>query len=263
MGLTLIGTIAPARLESQQLTPPGKLTVTMVRDFFGDVDTEPPICPIKGLTYVGHTTETPPEGGFGKIRWKYEGVVGVVSGGANSGGGNVDPMQEVAELEIGLDQVPLGMHPNIKEIIEKFGGAVKDGELSFPRKDPTGESTRESVDEDNNPIKLNPFYGITSYLSPRARFRLRRMNPSFGGGSGAGNSSNAKGQITTNYSTTDASAAINGLGDLEAPPWPLGERTNWLKSSVSTRQHGQDSEVTEEWLYSFTGWSTDIYDDWV
>ena len=237
MGLTLIGTIPAARMESQELSPPGKFTVTMVREFnsVDTPDTAPPDAPFSGVVYQGFSIERPVDGGFGKIRWKWVGGI-VEAGGDESGGGggdgDLDPMKEVAELVVSLDQVPLGAHPNIKKILDTFGGVVKEGEITFPRSDPTGNSKRMTVNEAGESVALNPLYGVTSYLAPRVIFRLKRLDD-------GGNTSS--------------------LGKISTPPWP-GEGGSWLKTVVNTRAWGRKFEATEEWLYANDGWDTRIYE---
>ena len=224
-------------MESQELSPPGKFTVTMVREFnsVDTPDTAPPDAPFSGVVYQGFSIERPVDGGFGKIRWKWVGGI-VEAGGDESGGGggdgDLDPMKEVAELVVSLDQVPLGAHPNIKKILDTFGGVVKEGEITFPRSDPTGNSKRMTVNEAGESVALNPLYGVTSYLAPRVIFRLKRLDD-------GGNTSS--------------------LGKISTPPWP-GEGGSWLKTVVNTRAWGRKFEATEEWLYANDGWDTRIYE---
>jgi len=233
---TLIGKLPEPIMESIRLEPPGKLTVTMTE--LVDPNSEPqikiPACPVPDVVAAGYEVQTDPQGGFTKIVWTFMGGVAI----AGDGGGDDATPNEVIELSIGVDQVPLGMHPRIKEIMEKFSGTVKEGELTFPEKDPTGESKRDGVDADGNEFALNPFYGVTSFFSPRATFRIRRLNQ-LGG--------------------------IAALGKLDDPPVDLNtglsaSAKNWIKTSVNRRDHGSTIETTEEWLYSVNGWERKIYE---
>jgi hypothetical protein len=239
----LIGTLPKPIMESIRLEPPGKLTVTMT-ELVDPAITEPqikiPVCPVPNVVATSYDLQTDPQGGFSKIVWTFMGGV-IISGEGDGGGGDgtYATPNEVIELSIGVDQVPLGMHPKIKDILDKFSGTVKEGELTFPEKDPTGASKRKGVDADGNEFALNPFYGVTSFFSPRATFRIRRLNQSGG---------------------------IAALGKLDDPPLSnlpstglSKSATNWIKTSVNRRDHGSTTETTEEWLYSLTGWESKIY----
>lgn len=241
---TFIGQEPPAIMESIQVSPPGKQTVTMTQMYHltPPVD-KPPDCPVKGLLLTGHEAQTDMQGGFGKMIWKFEGGIDISSGDGEGGGGGDEfaSPNELIELSVGVDQVPIGMHPKIKEILSTFGGTVgESGEVSFPEKDPTGTSTRKGVDAEGNEFELNPFYGVTSFFSPRATFRIRRMN---------------------------VDPDIYALGKLDDPPYMnttdtglSNDPTNWIKTGINRREHGNATEVTEEWLYSLTGWEKKIYE---
>jgi len=237
----LIGTLPKPIMESIRLEPPGKLTVTMT-ELVGPAITEQqiriPVCPVPNVVATSYDLQVDPQGGFSKIVWTFMG--GVIISGEGGGDGTYATPNEVIELSIGVDQVPLGMHPKIKDIMGKFSGTVKEGELTFPEKDPTGASKRKGVDADGNEFALNPFYGVTSFFSPRATFRIRRLNQSGG---------------------------IAALGKLDDPPLSnlpstglSKSATNWIKTSVNRRDHGSTTETTEEWLYSLTGWESKIYE---
>ena len=240
---TLLGTLPPPIIESIRLEPPGKLTVIM-SEVVADLD--PPLinipeCPVQGVVATGYEMQTDPQGGFGKIVWTFMGGI-EISEGEGSGGEEFASPKEVIELSIGVDQVPLGMHPHISDILKDFGGSVgESGELTFPEEDPTGQSRRTGVNAEGEEFALNPFYGVTSFFSPRATFRIRRLNQDGG---------------------------IGALGKLDDPPLSgLSSNTglsssasNWIKTSVNRRDHGSVTETTEEWLYSLTGWESRIYD---
>jgi len=241
---TLIGTLPPPIIESITLERPGKLTVTMtqmVKEL--DPAITIPVCPVAGVVATGYEMQTDPEGGFGKIVFTFMGGVDIASadGGGGGGGDDFAKPNEVIELSIGVDQTPLGMHPKIDKIIKKFGGTVRDGELTFPEKDPTGESKRTGVDADGEEFALNPFFGITSFFAPRATFSIRKMD--------------------------DTDPDIDALGKLDDPPLPNLPRgllsdsaKNWIKTGVTRRDHGNATETTEQWLYSVTGWEPKIYE---
>jgi hypothetical protein len=239
---TLLGTLPPPIIESIRLEPPGKLTVTMSELV---VELDPPInipdCPVQGVVATGYEMKTDPQGGFGKIIYTFMGGVDISGGDGSGGDGTYASPNEVIEVSIGVDQVPLGMHPKISEILKDFGGTIKEGELSFPEEDPTGQSKRRGVNADGEEFALNPFYGITSFFAPRATFRRRSL-------------------------TSDGDIA--NLGKLNDPPLSglpsstglSSSPTNWIKTSVNRRDHGNATETTEEWLYSVTGWEPKIYE---
>jgi len=232
----LVGTIPLPIIESIRLEPPGLLTVTMTELFTGlDPKIVVPECPVKNVVAVGYESKTDPQGGFGKTTYTFMGGVTIVGG--EGGDGEMATPNEVIELTIGVDQVPLGMHPNIAKILKMFGGTIKDNTLSFPEKDPTGQSKRIGVNALGEEYPLNPFFGVTSFFAPRATFRRRSLNED---------------------------GDIYALGKLDAPPLnnlPIsGNGKNWIKTAVQRRQHGSATEATEEWLYAVNGWESKIYE---
>ena len=240
---TLLGTLPKPIIESIRLEPPGKLTVTMTELFEGlDPVIKIPECPVKGVVAVGYAAQSDPQGGLGKIVWTFMGGIVISEEGDGGGGsGEYASPNEVIELSIGVDQTPLGMHPKIAQMMKKFAGTIEGDELTFPEEDPTGESLRKGVNADGEEFALNPLYGVTSFFAPRATFRIKRLNR------GDGN--------------------IEALGKLDDPPLVnlpnsgfSDSAKNWIKTSVTRRQHGNAEETTEEWLYSITGWEKRIYE---
>lgn len=233
--MKLIGTIPEARLSTIEWSPPGKLTVIMERLFYQDPNTAPPECPIANVVYVGHETDRPDDGGFGVIRWTFEGVqeiAGTESEYDNSG-------NSVVEMEVSLDQVPLGMHPKIASIMKTYGGMIKDGELTFPLKNSgSGLNSSRAADDQGEIQNANPLFGVKSYLQPRLIFRRRKMN---------------------------VSVDPNTLGRIGKLPdgWDddiSSGQDSWLKSQISEKKHGSSKEVTEEWIFAQDGWQPLIYD---
>lgn len=236
--LKLIGTLPPARLESIELVKPGKLTVTMVRLFHVStgIDTSFPECPLDAVP-ADYKVEHSMDGGFGTVRFTFKGRMSLAAadggGGGGGGGGGETGGDDVVSMEIGLDQVPLGMHPNIASIMSEFKGVLKDGELTFPRNDPTGSGRRKDAEG----ASVNPLLGVSSYFAPRATYRLRRMR--------AGN--------------------VAKLGFIDEPPGisggdsPVEGGGSWLKTGVTNKFHGNAVEGEEEWTYAFDGWQEEIY----
>jgi hypothetical protein len=199
-----------------------------------------PDCPVLNLVATSYEMQSDPQGGFGVIIWTFMGGIDLGSGGEGGGGEQFAQPNEVIEMSIGVDQVPLGMHPKISTILKSFGGTVKEGELTFPVEDPSGTSKRKGVNADGDEFPLNPLYGVTSFFAPRATFRIRRLN---------------------------RDGDIGALGKLDLPPLPnlptsgLARRAgNWIKTGVNRRDHGSTTETTEEWLYATAGWEPKIYE---
>ena len=230
-----------ARLESIEVTPPGKMTVIMVQEFYKIPPPGVPSLPqaLAGCSFKSSSESNPlDDNAFGVARYEFVGGI-AMSSGSGSGGPQGISSEEFCEISIGLDQVPLGHHWKIKEIMKTFSGTLRDGELSFPLKDPTGLSKRKAIDDDGSVFHVNPFYGVNSYFMPRMTFKLERKR------------------------TGD----FRALGEINSPPWseianitPIGTgRKAWLKSQMTEETRGTEVFLSEEWLFSYEGWEPMIY----
>lgn len=240
MKMQLIGELPKARLASLQIEKPGKLTVVFKQEYFGNpMAVEAPdiggIGLPPNLAYSSKSIE-PGEGGeHGELTWKYESSFPMPSSPTDDR--DEDDKKRTVSMEVSLTQVALTMHPNIEKIMSMFGGAMKDGELTFPINDPTGASTRRGYDKDGTLVmNVNPFYNVTGYMEPSVKFRTQQMD--------------------------EWSGVVDDLGMISEPPggFQFGGGRNWIKLSASERTHGRNKEVSEEWLLSGQGgWEPTVY----
>jgi hypothetical protein len=235
--LTLKGSLPSPRLERLWVVRPGKATASYVIE---SVDPDSPADPgmIEGhglalLTdwkLVRKDANRMPDGYY-VIRWTYE-------AGCQMPGGNDGILYS---MHATVMQEPLTSHPDIENLMQTYGGYLRDGQLLFSPQDPTGESTRSGTDAQGNYYgSINPLYNVDSYMSPRVSVRRRKMTEG-------------------NDVPTDQ---LSSLGVVDTPPDGFGFNSGlWLKTIANASQHGMDLEITEEWMSGgIGGWRPIIYD---
>lgn len=151
------------------------------------------------------------------------------------------------ELEFTMNQEPIETHPSFQTLNELFGPYDALNRL-WPRyiSNETA-STGLGGGQTSQGAATNPLYGVTSYLSPGAIYRL-------------------------SFCDTDVdSDFMDDVGAIVKPP-KLGEafpefnsflqgtKRNWLKLAPKIRQHGAAISIIEEYMLSGPrGWDENIY----
>jgi hypothetical protein len=147
-------------------------------------------------------------------------------------------------MEVSLMQLPITVHPNLKQIMEVGGGVFKDGEVDFPRM--------------LNGAK-NPYYGTSEFLVPGVTMTRQLIEVgsvmSFPQIDKLGYSrrdrvvQNPEGQL-------GADIAFKFVGNSNQEG-----RLPWLLVDHSVRRAGSEQYESKTWRYGgVVGWPDPIYD---
>lgn len=157
-----------------------------------------------------------------------------------------DEFQETWSFDNSFDERPFATHPNIKAIIDRYGGTIEaDGSVTWPIDLP--EERREELS-----------IGLSN-----AEERASRSNPMFGRGSRRVFFSVA----TRKYFSTSISAAFQDRGKVfdrlpgNGPNIRFVNGENWLKTVPQPESYGNGWLITEEyWLSDYGGWKKGLDD---
>lgn len=141
------------------------------------------------------------------------------------------------------EKIPIGAHPDIEYLIEKYGGQKQQGGyVTFPETMPNGVPGKAMSGEgssNNNKSVPNPMWAQTSYMGALATLRISWIS---------------KGAIPGDV----FSRANEIYTDVRYVPTPAGH--NWLKMLPAYKRRGNVLQVSEEYLLSGKGgWNPEIY----
>ena len=147
-------------------------------------------------------------------------------------------------MEVSLMQMPITMHPNLKQIMEVGGGVFKDGEVDFPRM--------------LNGAK-NPYYGTGDFVLPSVTMTCQTVEASSGMSftqiDKLGYS--RKGGVVQNPVGKNGAAIGFGFVSVNVG----GGRSPWLLVEHSVRRAGSERYESKTWRYGgIMGWPDPVYD---
>lgn len=190
---------------------------------------------IIGVSCVGIERSYDEEKSHAVYTYSYEGVI--------------DPSADLEfELDITMTNEPIETHPNFEELNRVFGPYQPLTRL-WPRVPPKDTSEAGLAAANDPKVRAtNPMFGITSFLSPSATYRLTRTRLDIG------------------------ESALEDIGTIVQPPhigeafpeldsWVRNQSTRtWLKLAPRIRKHGKAITITEEYMLSgWRGWIEEVY----
>lgn len=152
------------------------------------------------------------------------------------------------ELEFAMNQEPIETHPNFSEFEPKYG-PYNPIDRTWPRVPTAKQATAGGLGGTANAAQAvtNPMFGVSSFLSPGAVWRV-------------------------SYTATELTAEIfNGIGSTDEPDGLdqfedfanaiEASQRNWLKMAPRIVKRGGAFQITLEWMLSGPrGFMGDIYD---
>jgi hypothetical protein len=147
-------------------------------------------------------------------------------------------------MDVSLMQVPITVHPNLKQIMEVGGGVFKDGEVDFPRM--------------LNGAK-NPYYGTSDFLVPSVAMTCQTIEPSSGMSFSQINKLGYSRKDGVVQNPVGKGGVAIGFGFVDINK---GEgRRPWLLAEHSVRRAGNEQYESKAWRYGgVLGWADPIYD---
>ena len=193
-----------------------------------------------GLKETGRTWEAWNDGTDG---WK---VIVQYKGHMEGDDSAVDPTEtEQWNIDFDFSEEPLESHPDLRLILDTYGGYIEDGEVKFPELMPAGTKAKGGLSgKTASAGDRNPMFGTTTY--PVMTARVTRS------WSAAVIPKNAVDDIGKVYGT------IPGIPDTIAEV-DFGDR-DWLTMPPKIAQNGSVWRITNEWLLSPAGgWVTEVH----
>lgn len=144
---------------------------------------------------------------------------------------------DVYSFDSSFAEEPLTSHPDWDVISKTYGAIEKDGKLTFPKEMPSG--TTSGTSKGSGKGKLNPLYGLSTYLVLRAVFRRTRIVDS----------------IPDDLLSSVGSVKSSLPGGLPTPA-----DHNWLIMPPKASKKGNVYEIQDEWTMSKKGgWPAEVY----
>jgi hypothetical protein len=148
-------------------------------------------------------------------------------------------------MDVSLMQMPITVHPNLKNIMEVGGGVFRDGEVDFPRM--------------LNGAR-NPYYGTSEFVVPSVTMTCQTIEVSSGMSFAQIDKLgySRKGQVVQNPVGRGGEAIGFAFVSMSK-----GEgRRPWLLVEHSVRRAGNEQYESKTWRYGgVMGWADPIYDD--
>lgn len=186
-----------------------------------------------GLKETGRTWEAWNDGTDGwKVTVQYKGHMD----GDESA---VDPREtEQWDIDFDFSEEPLESHPDLRLIIDTYGGYIEDNEVKFPQRMPAGTKSKSGLGGKSlSAGDRNPMYGTTTYPVMTAR-----VSRSWSAATIPANAVNNIGKIYK---------IIPGIPDTIGNV-DFGDR-DWLTMPPKISQNGSVWRITNEWLLSPAG----------
>jgi len=186
-----------------------------------------------GLPQVSRTFQANEDGTF-TVQVTYDG------GDSSSMPGREKPTYS---LNSSFEEEPIEAHPNINDIVTKYGGTWKDGRVTFPSKMPDEKKDTGGLSNagttSGTEQKPNPMCGVEKYK-----------------------------KLSVQWSVTYAATVIPGsvlaaVGRvISNPPGSAPQvagRTKWLVMPPTASKRGNVAEITENYFLLDEGTATEIY----
>jgi len=147
-------------------------------------------------------------------------------------------------MEVSLMQVPITVHPNLKQIMEVGGGVFRDGEVDFPRL--------------LNGAK-NPYYGTSDFVVPSVTMTCQTVEVSSGMSFTQIDKLGYSKKADVVQDPVGKNGAAIGFGFVSMSK---GEgRRPWLLVEHSVRRAGSEQYESKTWRYGgVMGWADPMYD---
>lgn len=189
-----------------------------------------PVSGVSGMLFIERRIEGNPAQKVTLVYRKGQKLPG--GGGGGSGSGDDGTFWS---MDVSLMQVPITSHPNIKNIMQAGSGALKGGEVEWPRY--------------VNGVK-NKWYGTSSFLFPGIVVTKEEVNSS-----GSSDKISFPQIDEVGYATPLDSGSFP-----DSSPNPPQGRSKWLLEAHTIHKVGKESKVVKTWRHGGKlGWADQMY----